>query len=485
MKPFVGRSDDPCEREADAVADRVVGGGAASDAIRRRPEAGDVQRQPEEDEEEPLELKRDTIRREGLEEEEMVQAKAAGPAVQSAAPAAAAAVDAGGAPLSRADRAYFEPRFGRDLSHVRLHTDAAAGHAARDIGARAYTLRNHIAFAPGQFSPGTTEGRRLIAHELTHTFQQGIGTIRRLCTPNATCSAGPVQGSAEAFNEEQESQEEAGRRRRRGMSPALARSSGHAGRARQLETFFNARNPSLLGLAHGIFIDADINAGETAAYGFSCRSFLLGPPGRPDEASLPSGDPDPDGFATATKPCIFVPGQLNREALSFNRGGARFSDGRSRAQWETDTEALLTHEATHVHFEENIEPVLPRPAGVTTASCTDDAVEGELSEIVSMLSEFPFYFDDAHTEASPTGPEHVRLEEYFDLIMDTSGESLPGALLAMGCACECAEIDTYVIDRVDTMTAGFTADQKSTLRTELRTRMPSGRRPSWPNTPTR
>jgi hypothetical protein len=179
MKPFVGRPDDPYEREADSVADRVVGGGAAPDAIRRRPEAGELQRQPEEEEEEPLQLKRDTIRRESLEEEELVRPKATGPAVQSAAPAAAAAVDAGGAPLSRADRAYFEPRFGRDLSHVRLHTDAAAGHAAQGIGARAYTLRHHIAFAPGQFSPATTEGRRLIAHELTHTFQQEAVTIRR------------------------------------------------------------------------------------------------------------------------------------------------------------------------------------------------------------------------------------------------------------------------------------------------------------------
>jgi hypothetical protein len=181
MKPFVGRPDDPYEREADSVADRVVGGGAAPDAIRRRPEAGELQRQPEEEEEEPLQLKRDTIRRESLEEEEMVQAKAAGPAAPAApaAPVAAAAVVAGGAPLSRADRAYFEPRFGRDLSHVRLHTDAAAGHAAQGIGARAYTLRHHIAFAPGQFSPATTEGRRLIAHELTHTFQQEAVTIRR------------------------------------------------------------------------------------------------------------------------------------------------------------------------------------------------------------------------------------------------------------------------------------------------------------------
>lgn len=95
---------------------------------------------------------------------------------------AASAVAGGGRPLSAADRAFFEPRFGRDLSHVRLHADAAAGRAALGLGARAYSLENHIAFAPGEYAPSTLEGRRLIAHELAHTLQQGAAnTIRRTC----------------------------------------------------------------------------------------------------------------------------------------------------------------------------------------------------------------------------------------------------------------------------------------------------------------
>jgi hypothetical protein len=69
-----------------------------------------------------------------------------------------------------------------DLSGVRVHTDARAAESAAAVNARAYTVGNDIVFGAGQFKPGTSEGRRLIAHELTHTFQQGgagLGPVRR------------------------------------------------------------------------------------------------------------------------------------------------------------------------------------------------------------------------------------------------------------------------------------------------------------------
>ena len=69
-------------------------------------------------------------------------------------------------------RAWFEPRLGRDLSSVRIHTDAAASLSAQSIGAHAYTSENNIAFGAGRFSPATAEGKRLLAHELTHVVQQ-------------------------------------------------------------------------------------------------------------------------------------------------------------------------------------------------------------------------------------------------------------------------------------------------------------------------
>jgi hypothetical protein len=97
-----------------------------------------------------------------------------------------------GQSLEEATRAYFEPRFGRDLSGVRVHTDPLAGATALSMHALAYTLGSDIAFAPGEFQPGTWDGRTLIAHELAHVVQQDRepGVIHRKikCDPRAKIS---------------------------------------------------------------------------------------------------------------------------------------------------------------------------------------------------------------------------------------------------------------------------------------------------------
>jgi hypothetical protein len=77
-----------------------------------------------------------------------------------------------GQPLDPATRAFFEPRFGRGLSGVRIHTGPEAAASARAINAHAYTAGSDIVFGPGRFVPEAHEGRRLIAHELAHVMQQ-------------------------------------------------------------------------------------------------------------------------------------------------------------------------------------------------------------------------------------------------------------------------------------------------------------------------
>ena len=68
-----------------------------------------------------------------------------------------------------------EARFGHGFGNVRIHVDGAAQDAAQSLAARAFTVGDHLAFAPGQYQPGTASGRRLLAHELAHTLQQGRG----------------------------------------------------------------------------------------------------------------------------------------------------------------------------------------------------------------------------------------------------------------------------------------------------------------------
>jgi Domain of unknown function (DUF4157) len=77
-----------------------------------------------------------------------------------------------GQPLDPEIRTFMEPRFGHDFSQVRIHTDASAVQSTRELNAHAYTVDNNIVFGADQFAPGTQEGQRLVAHELTHVVQQ-------------------------------------------------------------------------------------------------------------------------------------------------------------------------------------------------------------------------------------------------------------------------------------------------------------------------
>lgn len=85
-----------------------------------------------------------------------------------------------GQPLDSVTRAFFEPRFGHDFSAVRVHSGSGAAVAARAIDAQAFTVANRVVFGDGQFAPQDTAGRRFLAHELTHTVQQGAaGRLQR------------------------------------------------------------------------------------------------------------------------------------------------------------------------------------------------------------------------------------------------------------------------------------------------------------------
>ena len=72
-----------------------------------------------------------------------------------------------GQPLDSSTRTYMEPRLGHDFSEVRVHSDGKAAESAHAINALAYTAGRDIAFGEGQYVPETTEGKKLLAHELT------------------------------------------------------------------------------------------------------------------------------------------------------------------------------------------------------------------------------------------------------------------------------------------------------------------------------
>lgn len=85
-------------------------------------------------------------------------------------------INRSGAPLDRETREFFEPRFGHDFSQVRVFADERAAESARSVNALAYTVGDNLVFGRGRYEPRTTQGRHLLAHELTHVIQQGYGS---------------------------------------------------------------------------------------------------------------------------------------------------------------------------------------------------------------------------------------------------------------------------------------------------------------------
>ncbi len=79
-----------------------------------------------------------------------------------------------GEPLKPEARNFFESRFGHDFSRVRVHDGSQAAAAAESVQATAFTVGRDIVFGTGRYAPNSIDGRRLIAHELSHVLQQGF-----------------------------------------------------------------------------------------------------------------------------------------------------------------------------------------------------------------------------------------------------------------------------------------------------------------------
>lgn len=114
------------------------------------------------------------------EEEKQVQRKESAEAVT---PGVSSSVEqtlqSSGQPMEPGLRSFMEQRFSNDFSNVQIHNDAVAHRSSADINALAYTHQNHIVFGANQYQPQTQEGKKLMAHELTHVVQQQGQTVSK------------------------------------------------------------------------------------------------------------------------------------------------------------------------------------------------------------------------------------------------------------------------------------------------------------------
>ena len=147
-----------------------------------------------------------TLQREGSPEEEEIQAKSLlqrsgkeGFQVGGKVENELASSRGGGSPLSADVRSYMEPRFGADFGGVRLHTDGQSADLNRSLQAQAFTNQQDIYMGAGKYDPASSQGKHLLAHELTHVVQQGgarllpdIQTTRANSAPQGNLQRDPT-----------------------------------------------------------------------------------------------------------------------------------------------------------------------------------------------------------------------------------------------------------------------------------------------------
>lgn len=196
-KLSVGAIDDPMEHEADAMADQVMRmpeSSAQNLTLQRAllPGSSFIQKKCAHCEEEDLQARRKPQpgTGQGLGTASFIQAKrnliqARGNPIQargSDGPQSTASetltsqirsTQGGGSPLPETTRRFMESRFGADFSNVRLHTGGDAAQLSGELNAQAFTVGSDIYFNEGKYSPESSAGKHLLAHELTHTLQQG------------------------------------------------------------------------------------------------------------------------------------------------------------------------------------------------------------------------------------------------------------------------------------------------------------------------
>ncbi|WP_038967618.1 DUF4157 domain-containing protein [Bradyrhizobium diazoefficiens] len=158
----------------------------------------------------------------------------------SPAPASVAARIAssmsGGTALPTTVRAQMEPRFGANFGSVRIHTNEKAANLSGRLNARAFTVGNHVFFGRGQFQPDRRDGRELIAHELTHTIQQG-GVAQRSIQRDLIDDAKGALGAVSDWVAEQGGLEAVVRAALTAVAPGLASMIGPGGLLQALAAF--------------------------------------------------------------------------------------------------------------------------------------------------------------------------------------------------------------------------------------------------------
>ncbi|MGN6268104.1 MAG: eCIS core domain-containing protein [Ginsengibacter sp.] len=164
IKLSVGTVDAPLEHDANAMADKVM----------RMPEQNFVQRKCAHCEEEERAQRKPS--------ESFLQKKetADNQIVSDTVSNQIQSTKGSGNVMPDTTKSFMESRFGADFSNVKVHTGNYASQLSKELNAQAFTVGNDIYFNEGKYQPESSEGKHLLAHELTHTLQQGQVSLRKI-----------------------------------------------------------------------------------------------------------------------------------------------------------------------------------------------------------------------------------------------------------------------------------------------------------------
>jgi Domain of unknown function (DUF4157) len=430
-----------------------------------------------------------------------------------------------GSPLDAGARALMEPRFGKDFSGVRVHTDARAAASANAVRARAYTVGSHIAFAAGAYSPATPLGQRLLAHELTHTIQQqGRGDARCARQLKVGDVDDPAEHEADHIAEQilktpRQAAPHGGRPALRtppmtnvGLQRQTATTPPPAGPYTGYQSFPPTPPP------RPCHVDPECSkpiAGSSWDFNHQVQAAekkeeqeQKADPGRAQAAGAPGPAANVTDFVNKKRPgaftgvsiridplkasgsaggtasdcqghapqagqpaCIEVPKAMDDEARSYNTTNSETIGSRSRLAWETWTLGVLVHENEHIKFA-SAPPVGRRPTMNTQAVYlySPEIFEAELDELNALLTEYPIWYQSFMASTNIAAADKVKaIRDWIGKYAIANGqEDIRGMLTKLRCVSLCQDVNDAVTKIYQAQSTAWTQEQKDLFVAEVR-----------------
>jgi hypothetical protein len=483
----VGQVNDPLEGEADRVADHVmrmspgVPRPAMSEAgpgLQRKCSCGGscdkCTAEASDDEHGQLRRKAAAAQTSHFDSTRANTAMTAPPVVHSV-------LRSPGQPLDATTRTFFEPRFGRDLSTVRVHADGRAADSAAAIGAVAYTVGSDVVFGRARYAPHSTSGKQLLAHELAHVIQQesvAAPTLRRApCLHGSDCKF--IPGDPGRFGERVDAPPKKGEAKLEFGHPEIETVDPSAPKdavatpppsrqglpATNLRKLVEDSGFKIAPEASGPFIDEGLTS-EVGAQAIPCANF-------PD--GLPKGAPK-DGC------CIQVYPDMENQAKRLLASKSPRTPAQDRTTLALTSTVL--HEAEHCHFDSSTDTAKKIPAESDCNLDTvvfhgpgtnfDFTVKFYLSELSAEIAEFPPYFQNFQKSSTKASHDLLHQKE-LDLVFNKD-ESIRGIIHGLKCACSCESVDHLIEHAVHNIIDSWPKDQASKFLKVMARTMPSW----WP-----